>query len=736
MGKDGVPSGAGVPGEPVPSRAVESREDLGAILDALPLMVAYWDRGLRNRRANGAFAQFYGRGPEEVRGLHVSELLGAELYELNRSYIERALAGKAQQFDRTIIDPSGTPRYIQACYIPDIVDGEVKGLMTLATDITARCLAEQAQAAAEVGFRELLEAVFDAIVIVDADGEIVLVNAQAERLFGYAREELLGMRVESLFCDGIGDLHGDRRREYFAAPAERAAGELSTASVLRKDGEQVPVEIGLSALAAPQGTLACASIRDISVREQALTANQWLRAVVQSSDDAIIGTDLQGTIVSWNRGAERLYGYSAEEAIGSSAAIAASPDGPHDQKRVLSRVQSGEHLQHYEGVRQRKDGRRVEVSATVSPIYDLRGHLVGQAAVARDLTELRRAEENFRTVLELAPDAIVLVNADGEIVLVNAQAEKLFGYAREELLDQRLELVVPERFRDRHRDHRCDYRADPRVRSMGAGRELYGLRKDGSEFPVEISLSPLRSDDGPLVSCAIRDITARKQIEDELRRSRERLAEAERVARTGSWEWDITNDQTAWSDGLLALYGITPDQFDSSSEGANQRVYPDDRKLVRDALKHAIAERSSFTFDYRAIPSDGRVRTFRSHGEVVVDQVGVPIRVIGIVQDITEAKLAQEALRSTSAELERRAGVLQQLALRTANEPPTTQHAPLSQRQLEILRLIAEGLTNAAIGERLFLSAGTIKWHVRQILTKTNTSNRAEAVARVLGKPQ
>jgi PAS domain S-box-containing protein len=399
-------------------------------------------------------------------------------------------------------------------------------------------------------------------------------------------------------------------------------------------------------------------------------------------------------------------------------------------------VQSGEHLQHYEGVRRRKDGRRVEISATVSPIYDLAGNPVGQAAVARDVTEQNRAEENFRVVLESAPDAIVLVNADGEIVLVNAQTEKLFGYAREEMLGQRLEMLVPDRLRDRHADHRSVYRTDPRTRAMGAGLELYAQRKDGSEFPVEISLSPLKSDDGTVISSAIRDISERKQIEDELHHSRERLAEAERVARIGSWEWDLLDDHITWSAGLLQIYALTPDKFDASLQGANQRVYPDDRKLVIQTLHSAIAQRSTFTLEYRAIRADGRVRTFQSHGEVVVDQTGEPIRVVGIVQDITDAKLAQEALQSTSAALERRANELQQLALGTANEAPAIPHAPLSARQLEILRLIAQGLTNAAIAERLVVTEGTIKWHVRHILAKTNSTNRAEAVARVLGAPR
>jgi PAS domain S-box-containing protein len=734
--EDRVLSRTEVRAETGPNATAAPRGDIDIGVDALPALVSYWDSGMRNRVANGAFVEFFGFTPEEIHGRHVSEVLGPELYALNLPYIERVLAGEPQLFERMITDQSGTPRQTQVSYMPYVLDGTVRGFLVLVSDIGARRAGEQARTVAEARFRDLVELAPDAIVLVNAGGEIVLANAETEKLFGYTREELPGMPVESLFSDGIGDLHGDRRQEYFAAPEARPTGELSTASALRKDGAKVPVEIRLGVLPGPEGTLACASIRDVSVRGEMEKANQWLRAVVQSSDDAIVATDLQGTIVSWNRGAEQLYGYSAEEAIGKSATIVASPDGPGDQTRVLARVQSGERLQHYEGVRRRKDGRRVEISATVSPIYDLAGNPVGQAAVARDVTEQNRAEENFRAVLESAPDAIVIVNADGEIVLVNAQTEKLFGYAREEMLGESLEMLVPDRLRDRHGDHRSVYRTDPRTRAMGAGLELFAQRKDGSEFPVEISLSPLKSDDGAVVSSAIRDISDRKLIEDELRHSRERLAEAERVARIGSWERDLVADHITWSAGLFQIYGLTPDKFDASLEGANQRVYPDDRKRVTQTLASAIAQRSTFTLEFRAIRADGRVRTLRSHGEVVVDETGEPIRAVGIVQDITDAKLAQEALQSTSADLERRANELQQLALRTATEPPAIPHAPLSARQLEILRLVAQGLTNAAIAERLVVTEGTIKWHVRHILAKTNSTNRAEAVARVLGAPQ
>jgi PAS domain S-box-containing protein len=566
--------------------------------------------------------------------------------------------------------------------------------------------------ALEVGqhsLRALIQNNFDAIVVVDRDGVVLFANQTAEHLLGRSAAELVGAQ--------------------FGFPHTR--------------GEAIEIEVGSAPRAAEMRVVEIewdgrpallALLRDV--------ASQRLAAIVEQSADAIFAFDHEGVITDWNRGAERLLGHAPPDAIGRPAMMLV-PENRSAQESELHRVALAGQSVDYETECVRADGTLVEVSMIISPIRATSGAVIAASAIARDVTERNRAEENFRVVLESAPDAIVIVNADGEIVLVNAQTEKLFGYARAELLGQRLEILVPDRFRDRHVDHRSMYRSDPHTRAMGAALELFARRKDGSEFPVEISLSPLNADDRTLVSSAIRDITTRKQaeaerklVEDELRHSRERLAEAERVARIGSAEWDLTNDHTTWSDGLFQIYGLTPDQFDPSSQGAQRRVYPDDREHVTHTLERAVTDRSSFTLEYRVMRADGRVRTLRSQGEVVVDDTGQPIRVVAIVQDITDAKLAQEALQSTSADLERRANELQQLALRTANEPPATPHAPLTARQLEILRLIAQGLTNAAIAERLVVTEGTIKFHVRKILAKTNSTNRTEAVARVLGAPQ
>lgn len=202
-------------------------------------------------------------------------------------------------------------------------------------------------------------------------------------------------------------------------------------------------------------------------------------------------------------------------------------------------MKRGEALRDYETERVTKAGQRVYVSIKISPIRDASGALIGASTIARDVSDRKRAEKKLRDLLEAAPDAMVIVDHLGDIVLVNAQVERPFGYRRDDLLGCPVEMLLPGRYRSVHVSHRREYAQHAHTRPMGAGLELYAVRNDGSEVPVEISLSPLHTDEGPLVVAAIRDISERKRAEQQVAAANEQLrrAEAERVhiARVVTW---------------------------------------------------------------------------------------------------------------------------------------------------------------------------------------------------------
>ena len=340
------------------------------------------------------------------------------------------------------------------------------------------------------------------------------------------------------------------------------------------------------------------------------------------------------------------------------------------------------------------------------------------------------SSEAYKALYEHSPDGVLFTVPDGRVLAANPAACQILRRTEGEICSLgRQGLADPA-------DERWSALLEERARAGGARGVARMLRGDGTSVEVELSTRIFRDSDGSARTCTIiRDVTARVTMEHELRQSRRRLAEAEHVAQIGSWEWDIPNDRVSWSDGLFEIFGVDPEQVDRTWEGGlEQRVFPEDRGRVRDALQQALEDRSSFTLEYRALRADGRVRTLRSHGEVVVDGAGDPIRVVGVAHDITDAKRAQEPLDSTSSQPGRHASELRKLALGTSAAPQIRREAPLTPRQWEILRLVAQGLTSDEIAARLYLAKPTVKWHIRQILAKTGAANRAEAVARVLGR--
>jgi PAS domain S-box-containing protein len=393
--------------------------------------------------------------------------------------------------------------------------------------VVSRDLSQGAESDAK--YRGLLEAAPDAMVVVNQTGEIVLLNVQAEKQFGYSRDELVGQRVKNIIPEGFAErLIADGTR----SAADALAQQIGTGIELiarRKNGTEFPIEIMLSPLESAEGTLVTAAIRDISVRKAAEKHLGQMegryRGLLEAAPDAMVVVNQGGEIVLLNVQAEKQFGYRRDELVGQKVKNII-PDGFAERLIADGTRTAAEALAQQIGtgielIARRKNRTEFPIEIMLSPLESAEGTLV--TAAIRDITMRKDAERHlaqmegrYRGLLEAAPDAMVVVNQGGEIVLLNVQAEKQFGYSRDELVGQKVKNIIPEGFAERLIADGTRSAAEALAQQIGTGIELIARRKNRSEFPIEIMLSPLESAEGTLVTAAIRDISVRRAAERHL----------------------------------------------------------------------------------------------------------------------------------------------------------------------------------------------------------------------------
>jgi PAS domain S-box-containing protein len=414
------------------------------------------------------------------------------------------------------IDDSGAPIRDES--------GRVAGVVLIFRDVTERKRTERELHRQREWFRVTLASIGDAVITTDTEGRVTFLNSVAEKLTGWSRQEAVGQPLESVFR-----IVNEYSRQPVENPVTRVlregkvVGLANHTALLAKDGAEYPIADSAAPIQEAQGEVAGVVLifRDVTMERRADEARRRLAAIVEWSDDAILSKTVEGVITSWNKGAERLYGYTADEIIGRPVWVLVPPERADEESVIMEKFKRGEATDHFETVRLRKDGTPVEVSVSVSPIADAAGQLIGASTIARNITERKQAERELREseerkagMLSAALDCIITIDHLGKIVEFNPAAERMFGYRKEELLGQEMaEKIVPPSLREQHYRGLARYLATGEGPVLGRRLEMPAMRADGTQVPVELAITAIHRDGPPLFTAYLRDLTESRRAE-------------------------------------------------------------------------------------------------------------------------------------------------------------------------------------------------------------------------------
>lgn len=609
--------------------------------------------------ANPAAERLFGRPAAALVGRAMAELAPPECQEEDADLRERARRGERIERFETKRFGAGSRRIDVALSITPIrgSTGQTVGWSVTYQDITG-----QKRQEAYAYLAAIVQSSDDAVVSKDLDGTIRSCNAAAERLYGYRAAELIGRNVKVLVPE---ELHAEEDEILQRLTRGERVEHFETVRLAR-DGRRIDVSLSISPVRDESGAIIGASkvARDITERKRAAATQALLAAIVESSDDAILSKDLDGVIQSCNATAERLFGYTREELLGSSVRMLVPPELQSEEDEILARIRRGERTDHFETVRLAKNGRRIDISLTISPLRNEAGRVVGASKIARDITERKRAvaelaaqREWLRVTLGSIGDGVVACEPDGRINFLNGMAERLTGWSSGEAQGRPLTEVfriVNEKTREPV--------VNPAVLVMRTG-QIVGLAnhtllisRSGQEHPIADSAAPITDAAGKLIGVVIvfRDVSEERRAEEALEEQREWLETTLQSIGDAVIATDVQGRVVFMNPVAEHLTGYRADE-------ARGRPCAEVFRTVNEETRRAAGSPVTRVLEEGVVVGDHTLLVAKDGSERPIDDSGAPIlnrqgRVVGVVlvfRDVTERRRGETERQQAAAERER-----------------------------------------------------------------------------------
>ncbi len=629
-------------------RQQKQLEKLAPLVDR---RIAFGDETIALRRQQGfdAARQLLATRTGITLSSEINQLLKEMEDEENRLLIDRTTKLRTVSTSTFLLLPLGVFLSVTTLLI---------GLIFLNSGAGARLRAEHAIRESELRLGGIVNSAMDAIVSMDASQRILLFNAAAEKMFRCSADSVLGQPLDKFIPPRYRDQHRAHVEGFGkTGVTTRSMRSMNELVGLRTDGDEFPIDASISQIDVDGQKIFTAILRDITERRRAEADATLLTAIVKSSADAIVGKDLNSIVTNWNPGAEAMFGYTAAEMVGRSITVIIPPDRQDDEEKILSRIKQGESFEHFETVRQRKDGRLIDVSVTVSPIKNSAGKIIGASKVVRDITERKRVEEALRQrelqlhaadrrlaeIIHGMTEAVFALDAEWRFTFVNSQCETLVHHSRAEMLGQSIWVVFHKLVGT---PMETNYRRAMEER-MPASFEAFS---PVAERWLDIRLYP--SGDG--LAAFLLDINARKQLETARQESEARYRTLFENAPDGILIADPTGVYLDANASICRMLGYA--RREMIGLNATNIVAPAEMEHIEPALAQ-IKAKSEYHREWQFLRKDGSAFSAEVIATTMPDG-----NLLAMFRDITERKRAEEALRESREQFSTMVNAMSQLA--------------------------------------------------------------------------